>query len=88
MKALDKQAWAAAYNSKFLGFQQQEVFKVVRPEPGVKIQDMLTSLTLEYTENNGGFLKCKARLCTRGELLHDRQILDSACKNLISLLLF
>ena len=25
MKALDKQAWAAAYNSEFLGFQQREV---------------------------------------------------------------
>ena len=44
MKALDKQAWAAAYNSEFLGFQQREVFKVVRPESGVRIHDTLTRL--------------------------------------------
>ena len=28
MKALDKQAWAAAYNSEFVGFQQRKVFKL------------------------------------------------------------
>ncbi len=50
MKALDKQAWSAAYNSKYLGFKQQEVFKVVKPEPGVWIHDTLTRL--EYKEGN------------------------------------
>ena len=35
MKALDKQAWAAAYNSEYLGFKQREVFKIVKPEPGL-----------------------------------------------------
>ena len=36
MKALDNQAWAAAYNSEYIGFQQRKVFKIVRPKPGVK----------------------------------------------------
>ena len=31
MKALDKVAWAAAYNSEYLGFKQREVFKHVKP---------------------------------------------------------
>ena len=35
MKALDKQAWAAAYNWEYLGFQQQKVFKAVKPKPEV-----------------------------------------------------
>ena len=65
MKALDKQAWAAAYNSEFLGFQQRVVFNVVRPEPGVRIHDTLTRL--EYKEDNGEFRTCKVRLCTRGD---------------------
>ena len=65
MKALDKQAWAAAYNSEFVGFQQRKVFKVVKPEPGVKIHDTLTRL--EYKEDNGEFLKNKVRLCARGD---------------------
>ena len=34
MKVLDKQAWAAAYNSEYLGFKQREVFKLVKPAPG------------------------------------------------------
>ncbi len=54
MKALDKQAWAAAYNSGYLGIKQREVFKVVKPEPGVQIHDTLTRL--EYKEDNGEFL--------------------------------
>jgi hypothetical protein len=65
MKALDKQAWAAAYNSEFVGFQQRKVFKVVRPEPGVKINNALTRI--EYKEDNGEFLKNKVRLCSRGD---------------------
>jgi hypothetical protein len=65
MKALDKQAWAAAYNSEFVGFQQRKVFKVVWPEPGVKIHDTLTRL--EYKEDNSEFLQNKVRLCTRGD---------------------
>jgi hypothetical protein len=65
MKALDKQAWAAAFNSEFLGFQQRKVFKVVKPEPGVKIHYTLTRL--EYKEDNSEFLKNKMRLCARGD---------------------
>ena len=55
MKALDKQAWAAAYNSEYLGFKQREVFKIVKPEPGAQIHDTLTRS--EYKEDNGEFLK-------------------------------
>ena len=65
MKALDKQAWAAAYNSEYLGFQQREVFKIVDLEPGVRIHDTITRL--EYKEDNGAFLECKVLLCTRGD---------------------
>jgi hypothetical protein len=61
MKALDKQAWAAAYNSEFVGYGS----KVVRPEPGVKIHYTLTRL--EYKEDNFEFLKCKVRLCAIGD---------------------
>jgi hypothetical protein len=69
MKALDKQAWAAAYNSEFVGFQQRKIFKVFKPQPGVKIHDTLTRL--EYKGDNGEFLKNKVRLCASG----DQQIL-------------
>ncbi len=65
MKALDKQAWVAAYNSEFVGFQQRKIFKVVMPKPGVKIHNTLTSL--EYKEDNSEFLKNKVRLCARGD---------------------
>ena len=65
MKALDKQAWAAASNSGYLGFKQREVFKIVKPEPGVRIHDILTRL--EYKEDNCEFLKCKVCLCARGD---------------------
>ena len=65
MTALDNQAWAAAYNSEYLGFKQREVFKLVEPAPGVRIHDTLTRL--EYKQDNGEFLKCKVRLCARGD---------------------
>jgi hypothetical protein len=42
MKALDKQAWAEAYNSEYLGFVERGVFKVVKPEPGERIHDTIT----------------------------------------------
>ena len=65
MAAIDNQAWAAAYNSEYIGFKERGVFKVVKPEPGVKILDTLT--ILEYKEDNREFIKCKARLCARGD---------------------
>ena len=77
MKALDKQAWAAAYNSESLGFRQREVFKLVKQEPGVRIHDTLTRL--ECKEDNGEFLECKVCLCTRVDQLE--QILESASRN-------
>jgi hypothetical protein len=64
MKALDTQAWAEAYNSEYLGFVERGVFKVVKPEPGARIQDTITRL--EYKRDNGYFLKVKACLCVRG----------------------
>ncbi len=51
MKALDKQAWAEAYNLEYLGFVERGVFKVVKPEQGVRIHD--TIARLEYKEDNG-----------------------------------
>ncbi len=36
MKALDTNTWAAAYNSKYIGLQQREIFKVVKSGPGVE----------------------------------------------------
>jgi hypothetical protein len=75
MKALDKQAWAAAYNSEFDGFQQQKVFKVVRPEPGVKIHDTLTRL--EYKEDNRTRCACAQERISR--------FWESASKNQISM---
>ncbi len=65
MKALDKQARAEAYNSEYQGFVERGVFKIVKPEPGVKIHDTITRL--EYKEDNGDFLKVKARMCVRGD---------------------
>ena len=44
MKALDKQAWAAAYNSEYLGFKQRELFKLIKQAPGVRIHGTLTRL--------------------------------------------
>ena len=66
MAALDNQAWVAAYNSEYIGFKEREVFKVVIPKPGIKILDTLTRLEY-YKEDNGKFIKCKARLCARGD---------------------
>ncbi len=64
MKAVDKQAWAEAYNSEYLGFVERGIFKVVKPEQGVRIHDTITRLV--YKEDNGDFLKVKARMCVRG----------------------
>jgi hypothetical protein len=58
IKALDKQDWAEDYNSEYMGFVERE------PEQGVKIHDTITRL--EYKEDNGDFLKVKARMCVRG----------------------
>ena len=38
---------------------------MLKPEPGVKILDTLTRL--KDKEENGEFIKCKARLCARGD---------------------
>ncbi len=61
----NEQAWAEAYNSEYLGCVERGVFKVVKPELGVKIHDTITRL--EYKEDNGEFLKVNARLCVRGD---------------------
>ncbi len=65
MKALDKQAWKEAYNLEYLGFVEQGVFKVVKQEPGLRIQYTITRL--EYKEDNGDFLKVTARMHVRGD---------------------
>jgi hypothetical protein len=65
MKALDTQAWTAAYNLEYLGFQQQGVFKIIKPVQGVQIHYTITRL--EHKEDNGEFLQCKVCSCTRGD---------------------
>ncbi len=35
IKAIDSQAWAAAYNLEYIGFKVRGVFKVERPEQGI-----------------------------------------------------
>jgi hypothetical protein len=50
---------------EYLGFQQREVFKIVRQKQGVQIHGTLTRL--EYKEDNREFLICKVRLCARGD---------------------
>jgi hypothetical protein len=52
MKARDKQAWAQAYNLENLGFVERGVLKVVKPEPGVRIHDTIS--TLEYKRESEG----------------------------------
>jgi hypothetical protein len=64
IKALDKPGWVEAYNLEYLGFVEQGVSKVVKPEPGVRIHNTITKL--EYKEDNGDFLKVKAHMCVRG----------------------
>ncbi len=49
MKAIDNQAWAAAYDSENIGFKERGVLKVERPKPGIKMLDTLTRL--EYKED-------------------------------------
>ncbi len=44
------------------------VFKVMKPEQGARIHDTITRP--EYKEDNGDFLKVKARMCVR----EDQQI--------------
>jgi hypothetical protein len=70
MKALDKQAWAEAYNSEYLGFVERGVFKVVKPEPGVRIHHTFTGL--EYKEDNGDFL-------SQGAYVRKRESENSWC---------
>jgi hypothetical protein len=65
MKAIDSQAWAATYNSEYIGFNEQSVFKVVLQQSQIKILDTFT--VLEYKEDNGEFIKCEARLCSKGD---------------------
>jgi hypothetical protein len=65
VKAINSQAWAAAYNSEYIGCKELGVFKVERQKPGITILDTLTRL--EYKEDNGEFIKCKARLCATGD---------------------
>ena len=65
MSREDKQEWAEAFDKEYRGFKERNAFKVVRPQPGVKILDTLTRL--EYKEDNGTFQKRKARMCVRGD---------------------
>jgi hypothetical protein len=65
MSRKDSALWAAAFNKEYVGFQERKVFKVVRPQPGVKILGTLTRT--EYKEDNGKFVKCKVRLVVRGD---------------------
>jgi hypothetical protein len=37
MKAIDSQAWAAAYNLEYIGFKELGVFKVILQQPGIKM---------------------------------------------------
>jgi hypothetical protein len=39
MKALDKQAWAEAYNLMYLEFVERGLLKVVKPEPEARMHD-------------------------------------------------
>jgi hypothetical protein len=55
----DKKQWAEAFAKEYRGFEEQNAFRVVRPNPGVRIHDTITRL--EYKEDKG-----KARLCARG----------------------
>jgi hypothetical protein len=52
-----------AHNSEYLGFVKRGVFKVVKPELGLRIHDT----RLEYKGGNGDFLKVKERMCVRGD---------------------
>ncbi len=64
MKALNSQAWAAVFNSEYIGFKEQGVFKVVKPEPRFRILDTFAGLEYNLKEGNG---ECKARLCAKGD---------------------
>jgi hypothetical protein len=80
MKAIESQAWAAAYNLEYIRFKERGVFQVKRLKPGIKILDTLN--ILEYKEDNGEFIKCKARLCARG----DQQLTELTSRRLICML--
>jgi hypothetical protein len=68
VNAMERQAamalWAEAFNQDFVGFQDQQVFKIVRPKPGEKVLGTLTRM--EYKEDNGKIVKCKVRFVVRG----------------------
>jgi hypothetical protein len=63
MKSTDKQEWAKAYDSEYLGFVERKVFDVVKPKPGVKIYDT------HKVQIQGGqrYIKWKTRMRIRGE---------------------
>jgi hypothetical protein len=65
MSRKDSALWATAFNKEYVGFQERKVFKVVRPQPGVKI--LGTPTRTEYKEDNGKFVKYKVRLVVRGD---------------------
>ena len=65
-----------AYNSEYLGFKQREVFKLVKPAPGVRIHDTLTRL--EYKKDNVEFLKCKLAKCVYAQ--EDQQLPEVSFK--------
>jgi hypothetical protein len=61
----DKQEWAEAYDKEYRGLMERnalkQIFKMVRPEKGIEIQDTL--MRLEYKEDNRTFLRREVRLC-------------------------
>jgi hypothetical protein len=40
----DKKLWAEAFNKEFVGFQDRQEFKIVRPKPGARILGTLTRM--------------------------------------------
>jgi hypothetical protein len=59
LNELQRETWAAAYDSEYVGFKESLVFKVVRQSS--LTLDTLTRLA--YEEDNDEYIKCKAFMC-------------------------